>query len=682
LTRGWERYTPLAIFLLAWAALSGMAGVYGWVGFGLLGSKLALSLIHKPSSGEDSDDGDDNEVVSVIVPVYNEDPELLGNCLRSIIEQTRVPDRIHVIDDGSADTSALDVARALLVEARARGIATDLTVFERNRGKREAQGVGFRASPEATVFLTVDSDTVLNPDALAEGLKPLADERVMCVTGMVMAINNDQNVLTRMIHLRYVNAFMWERAAYSQLGSVLCACGSLALYRAEVIHEHLDDFLTQRFLGKPAVFGDDRRLTNYSLLHGRAVLQPTAIARTAVPERLSHFLRQQLRWNKSFIRESVWVVQNMPLRSTPFWLTFLELASWIIFTLMLTLTMAVAGFHRGFSALAGYFALVCLISFVRSGHYFSAWDHHGGTVVSRLVTFLVAPLYGALHLLVLLPLRTVAALTMFSAGWGTRDRVEVRMDGTTFSAPLQPGGSERTPDVTSPEPALAARGAEVMAPLNRPAARPQGIEEALASWRQGEFARALGLLQGQLDGPAREIARHQLDALLAELDKIAEARKREYAGRFASGGDGWAELCSGFAAWARENLVRRPAEEHQIRTTRGVVLGEVEAVVCVRSATVVAAEALTHTWTRLWVDLDLVVRGDASLPEQLLMDCLRDGEIIELAAEGPADHVAARWEGPARIRVALDACVVTERRRLPNVIDLPRGEDRPAMPVA
>jgi hypothetical protein len=55
----------------------------------------------------------------------------------------------------------------------------------------------------------------------------------------------------------------------------------------------MPDFLSQTFLGVPAIFGDDRRLTNYVLLQGKVVFQETAVAWTAVPQRLGHFARQQ-----------------------------------------------------------------------------------------------------------------------------------------------------------------------------------------------------------------------------------------------------------------------------------------------------------------------------------------------------------------------------------------------------
>ncbi|MCX4706991.1 hypothetical protein OG252_00200 [Streptomyces sp. NBC_01352] len=67
--------------------------------------------------------------------------------------------------------------------------------------------------------------------------------------------------------------------------------------------------LNQRFLGRLSTFGDDRHTTNYCLLTGKAVLQANAVAWTLVPENVRHYLRQQVRWNKSFFRESLWIIR-------------------------------------------------------------------------------------------------------------------------------------------------------------------------------------------------------------------------------------------------------------------------------------------------------------------------------------------------------------------------------------
>ncbi|HET7489952.1 MAG TPA: glycosyltransferase [Acidimicrobiales bacterium] len=638
----WERLLPLGLFLAAYFVLRG-SSLYGMAAFGLLGAKLLVSTLHRPAPGGPS--GAERNFVTVVVPVYNEDPQLFVNCLRSVVEQTRRPDKIHVVDDGSRSKDALAAVEPVLEEARRRGIQTEVTVFRRNRGKREAQGMVFRSCPEATIFFTIDSDTVLGRNALREGLKPFSDERVMCVTGLVMAVNSERNVLTRLIHLRYVNAFMWERAAYSMVGSVLCACGALALYRADIIREHLDDYLNQRFLGRPAVFGDDRRLTNYALLHGRVVLQPSAVGETAVPERITHFVRQQLRWNKSFMRESIWVVQNMPLRHMAFWLTVAELSSWAVFTVTLTVTLLLASFHAGMSALGTYLALVCLMSYVRSARYFSAWREQGKGVVSGLVTFVIAPLYGALHLLLLLPLRTVAALTLFRGSWGTRSHVEVRVEG----GGLPPAAYPRTPPAPD-------RGAE-----SGSAAR---IDAAVAAWDDGWYEAALAGLEAELGGPCAAMAQGHLDRLHPVVDRLSAACRRQYERRLVPWGDDWSEVVEGFQAWAAENVIGLPLAPGTPKSTApSLDAGVVSSIREIRSIEVVSAAAVTRDWSRLTLALDTSLTGTCVLPRPVAAQAVVAGDVVRVLELLDGDEVSVAWEGSAELRVTLEARIVDEPRR-------------------
>src|SRR4029077_180849 len=110
-------------------------------------------------------------------------------------------------------------------------------------------------------------------DTVRELIAPLADPEVMAAAGTVLALNYPGNLVTRLQDLRYGNSFLFERAAYSQVGSVLCCCGALSAYRGTLVRKYLPDFLNQQCLGKPAVFGDDRRMTNYCLTEGRVVFQ-------------------------------------------------------------------------------------------------------------------------------------------------------------------------------------------------------------------------------------------------------------------------------------------------------------------------------------------------------------------------------------------------------------------------
>ncbi|MGW3242090.1 glycosyltransferase [Streptomyces sp. NPDC001070] len=385
-----------------------------------------------------------------VVTVYNESPAMLRRCLESILAQTLMPQSLTVVDDCSADHSA----GALIEEMRPRfqhaGVRLDFIRFPDNRGKRHGLAAGFRREPLADVYLCIDSDTVLDRHAVAELAEPFTKRRVQCVTGLVLAHNRSINLLTRLIDMRYVNAFLGERVAYSRLGSVLCACGSLAMYRGWVVRKHLDDFLDQRFLGRPATFGDDRRLTYYCLTEGLSLIQPSAVGYTDVPERLGHYVRQQIRWGKSFIREGFLLFAKFRLRRMYWWLNLVELVTWVAFTAGLLASLVAISLHpQGWTLLVGYVAYMCLMAWVRSVHYLRGAAQV--RLVDRVLTFLAAPLYALLNIGLLLPLRLWSLATLRSTNWGTRARIEVGGANADVHIPVQTGPAP------APAPALASQ---------------------------------------------------------------------------------------------------------------------------------------------------------------------------------------------------------------------------------
>lgn len=393
---------------------------YGYAVLTFLAFKLGLAILYRPPRGRDL-----SLSVAAIITVHNEDPVTFGRCLTSLLRQTRPPAELTVVDDGSASSDCLHLARSYISAFSELGVRYRVLAHDRNLGKRMGLADGFRAAWHADVYLCIDSDTELKATALEKAIAYFSDPRVQSVTGTVLASNWDTNFLTRLIDLRYANAFLGERAAYSAVGSVLCACGSLALYRGDVVRKYLDDFLKQRFLGQQCTYGDDRRLTYYCLREGRVLLAPDAVAWTVVPERMDHFLRQQLRWSKSFIRESWCTLTSMPVTRMPWWLSLLEVTTWAAFTSALLYTLLARPLITGQLSAASYLAATLLLAYARSGHYFRA-EHANLGLFTRLMTFALAPVYGLVHMILLLPLRLVAVLTLRDNSWGTRTTVEVR----------------------------------------------------------------------------------------------------------------------------------------------------------------------------------------------------------------------------------------------------------------
>src|SRR5262249_29205547 len=107
--------------------------------------------------------------VTVVIPCYNEDPQILGRTIVSLFRQTRLPDHIEVVDDGST----VDYSRV-----RDYWLAQQMPdvrfswVRQRNAGKKHAQAVTFTSDHDADIFVTIDSDSALDRRAINEGLKP------------------------------------------------------------------------------------------------------------------------------------------------------------------------------------------------------------------------------------------------------------------------------------------------------------------------------------------------------------------------------------------------------------------------------------------------------------------------------------------------------------------------------
>lgn len=351
--------------------------------------------------------------VAVLVPVYNEDPVLLRKCINSILTQSRRVQSVLVVDDGST-VDYSEVAR--VVGRRVQWTRTA------NHGKRHAQAVGIRQAPRADIYVTVDSDTVLDHDAIAEGLQPFVDPSMASVAGLVLAINNDKNILTRFTGVWELNWQLLDRGNQSLFNSVSVNSGPLALYRGYILRMYLKSYLSETFFDRPVQFSDDSLMTLYCMQHGRTVQQPTALAFSATPEKYGHNVRRYLRWMRgSFIR-SWWRLKYLPLSSYAFFMQSLRWTQTIVSTAVLVYLFATSTNTIG---LLGYMAAAMVaISYGQSLVYFCV-KRSDQSWYSKLLNFVLAPLAYLWLGTVLRAVRWYGYMTCYRTGWGTRKTVEV-----------------------------------------------------------------------------------------------------------------------------------------------------------------------------------------------------------------------------------------------------------------
>ena len=248
--------------------------------------------------------------VSVIIPCFNEE-EWIQKTIIGCLNQDYPIDKLEVIvvDDCSNDNSVQkinEIIERLKVECSDYDVESRIKFIPQpdNRGKREALVAGVNVAKHELVTF-VDSDSFLEPRAIKNLVQPFRDPKVGGVTGRTDVENAWTNYITKMQAVRYYVAFRMIKAAESIFDCVTCLSGPISCYRKDLVDKYKYDWLSQTFLGQPATFGDDRSMTNFILKHHRTVYQDSAICTTIVPSDFKVFLKQQMRWKRSWLRESI-----------------------------------------------------------------------------------------------------------------------------------------------------------------------------------------------------------------------------------------------------------------------------------------------------------------------------------------------------------------------------------------
>jgi hyaluronan synthase len=333
----WDTFLVIAIFAGIWATVIGAVasglfeplraaaakGMWSqlvlrpsvlWLGMGLvlLTIRTALWIRYRglpPASHEDA------PFVTVVIPAYNEGV-MVGRTIDSCEAASYPRDRLEIIavDDGSSD----DTWEHLEHAARRHPDLVTLVRFSENRGKRAALAAGFERA-RGEILVTIDSDSIIEPQTLLAMAGAFRDARVGAVAGKVVVLNRARGWIPKMLQVRFTLSFDFLRSAQSTYGSVYCCPGALAAYRASAVKEILPRWLNQRFLGVKCTIGEDRALTNDILAMGYdTVYQQAAVVHTVVPESYRKLCKMYLRWDRSYIREELRllrIVWRRPLRA-------------------------------------------------------------------------------------------------------------------------------------------------------------------------------------------------------------------------------------------------------------------------------------------------------------------------------------------------------------------------------
>lgn len=274
----------------------GILGLFRWV----------IWLVRRiPASMYRAYESDFEASLSVVTPVYQEDPEIFAAAIESWLAND-VAEIICVID--VTDQTSIEVAARYPV----RVIVTEVP------GKRDALRRGWEAATSEIVAL-VDSDTLWARNVRREVLKPFADPRM----GGVGTRQNVYNPATLWQHINDMfldYRYFDEIASQTRVGqAVSCLSGRTAVYRRRLLLDFSEEFMSETFLGVKCNSGEDKRLTTLTLKHGyRTYLQRSARVWSTFPAGARTFYKQRLRWSRNTWRSDLRALKERWIFRHPF----------------------------------------------------------------------------------------------------------------------------------------------------------------------------------------------------------------------------------------------------------------------------------------------------------------------------------------------------------------------------
>jgi len=279
-----------------------------------------------------------NPLVSIIVAVKNEELNM-RNCVKSCLSSTYSNKEVIIVDDGSTDKTP-----EILDELKK---SFDIKVIHlaKNVGKKKAveQAIGIA---KGSIFVSMDSDTVMDSEAVAKTIKIFSNDPTLgAVVGHGRVLGAESgNTLQKIQDVWFDGQFRVIKGAESSYSSVTCCSGSFSAFKMEAIKPFVHAWAHDKFAGGDFAFATDRLMTGFllgytpknlttpemdstpthSLNHDKPdpseenldsaqveklkdrkwniTYSKSINVRIGVPLTFSSFIKQQIRWRKSFIR--------------------------------------------------------------------------------------------------------------------------------------------------------------------------------------------------------------------------------------------------------------------------------------------------------------------------------------------------------------------------------------------
>lgn len=292
--------TESVLINLAILAPIGVIGIWRWSVWLL---KKIVGSLYQPFKGVYIAD------VSIVTPVYNENPDVLTKAVESWI--INKPKEILAVIDHT-DNSSVGVFQAF--EKKYPGVCK--YVITTVPGKREALAKGIKLAG-CEIIALVDCDTLWTDSTLINALKPFSVKKIGGVATRQNVLSPQtvaEKIFDILLDLRYVDdmPFLSATGYYQR-----CLSGRTAFYRKAALLPVIDELITETFMGSKVISGDDKALTYLIQKNGWGTYyQKNSVVYTYGMKSIRQFIKQKVRWTRNSWRADIkaffgfWVWKN------------------------------------------------------------------------------------------------------------------------------------------------------------------------------------------------------------------------------------------------------------------------------------------------------------------------------------------------------------------------------------
>jgi chitin synthase len=297
-------------------------------------------------------DEDSAPKVVIVMPCYQEDPDILLRTVDSLADCEYPPSCLHIFlsfDGDQEDELYLKTIEQLGVPLTLDTYPKSIDVTYRSTrvtisrfphgGKRHCQKRTFKLIDKVYAeylrrndnlfMLFIDSDCILDKVCIQNfmyemELKPGSKRNMLAMTGVITSTTEKNSLITVLQDMEYIHGQLFERSVESGCGAVTCLPGALTVLRFSAFRamakyyfadkaEQCDDLFDY---GK-CHLGEDRWLTHLFMIGAKEKYQiqmnTGAFCKTEAVQTYQSLLKQRRRWFLGFITNEVCMLTDVRL---------------------------------------------------------------------------------------------------------------------------------------------------------------------------------------------------------------------------------------------------------------------------------------------------------------------------------------------------------------------------------